>query len=68
MLPAAAFLYPWYRPYPVLWLNRSEIVLLFMQVFGNVMTEESEKRGNRKSLIAVAQHFKVNAVLVIFVG
>ena len=39
-----------------------------MQVFGDVMTEKSEKRGDRKSFIAVAQHFKVYAVLVIFVG
>jgi hypothetical protein len=39
-----------------------------VQVFGDVVTEKSEKRGNRKSLIAVTQHLKVNAVLVIFVG
>jgi len=39
-----------------------------MQVFGDIMTEKSEKRGNRKRFIAVAQHFKVDAVLVIFVG
>ena len=39
-----------------------------MQVFGDVMAEKGEKGGNRKSLIAVAQHLKVNAVQVIFVG
>ena len=39
-----------------------------MQVFGDIMTEKSEERGNRKRFIAVAQHFKVDAVLVIFVG
>jgi hypothetical protein len=39
-----------------------------MQVFSDIMAEESEKRCNRKRFIAVAQHFKVDAVLVIFVG
>jgi hypothetical protein len=39
-----------------------------MQVFSDVMTEKSEKGGNRKRFIAVAQHFKVDAVLVIYVG
>ena len=41
---------------------------MFMQVFGDVMAEKSEERGNRERFIAIAKDFEVYAMSVILVG
>jgi hypothetical protein len=39
-----------------------------MQVFGDIMAEKSEERGNRERFVAVAKHLEVHAMLVILIG
>jgi hypothetical protein len=38
-----------------------------VQIFGDIMADESEKGGYRKRFVAVAKDFEVDAMLVIFI-
>jgi len=52
------------RQDPILGCYASEVILLAMQVWSDVMTEEGEEAGNGKGLVAVANDFKVDGVAV----
>ena len=65
---ARALLHPSDRPDPILGFDVPEVLLLFVQTRSDVMTHESEKAGNGKSLVAVTQDFEVYGFLVVKVA
>lgn len=65
---ACTLLHPSDRPNPVLGFDVPEVFLLFVQTRRDVMTHESEKAGNGKSLVAVSQDFEVHGFLVVEVA
>lgn len=64
-LPAGNLLQPGYRPDPVFRLYCAKVILLAMQVGGNITTHQRKEGGDRERFVAVAQDAVVNGMFVI---
>lgn len=64
IFPSGALLQPGHRPDPLFWLDAAEVVLLAMQVGGDIMAQESKERGNGEGFVAVANHAVVDGMFV----
>lgn len=68
LAPRRTPLHPIQRPHPILDLDIPEILLLVMQSRRNIMAHQRKETRYGKRFVAVAQHFKVDGVLVVDVG
>ena len=64
MLPSTALLHPVQRPDPLFWLDSTKVVLLAMQIGGDIMAHESEKGRNGKGFVAVAHDTVVDGMFM----
>ena len=62
---ASTFLQAEDTPKPVYRSDLAEIILLLVQVRGDVVAQECEEGGNGEGFVAVAEDFKVDGVFVV---
>ena len=66
--PTPSSLKPINRQDPIPWRDTSEVIFLAVQIRRDVMAEQGKEAGNCKSLVTVAEDFKVDSMAVEDVG
>ena len=64
MLPSTALLHPVQRPHPLFRLDSTKVVLLAMQIGGDIMAHEGEEGGNGQGFVAVAHDTVVDGMFM----
>lgn len=65
LLSASTLLAPIERPHPVVWRDCAKVVLLIVQLRGNVVAEKSEETRDGKGFVAIAQNLKIDVLRVV---
>lgn len=63
-LSTTAFLKPVHWPDPWSRFNTPEVILLFVQIWGDIVAEERKERGNRKRFVTFVDDIEVHCVPV----
>lgn len=64
MLSSTALLHPVQRPHPLFRLNSTKVVLLAMQIGGDIMAHKGEEGRNGKGFVAVAHDTVVDGMFM----